>query len=134
MDDMKDLRDLLDETIVREIENLNSMDSGSDEHSKAVESLNKLYKLKIEEDKNKQDHLDKQEAITTEERNLKLKRDQLSEQVKDRYINCGVQVGLALLSVFAYDQWYRRGLKFEETGSVTSPWIRNIISKMVPKK
>lgn len=65
---------------------------------------------------------------------IELKQAQLDEQKIDRWVNFGMQVGLAMVSVFAYDIWNRRGLKFEETGTITSPMTRNLLSKMLPKR
>ena len=45
-------RSLLEEEIKAEIKRLGSLESGSQEHTTAVDSLTKLYKLKLEEDKN----------------------------------------------------------------------------------
>ena len=43
-------RSLLEEEIRAEIKRLGSLESGSQEHTTAVDSLTKLYKLKLEED------------------------------------------------------------------------------------
>lgn len=43
-------RSLLEEEIKAEIKRLGSLESGSQEHTTAVDSLTKLYKLKLEED------------------------------------------------------------------------------------
>lgn len=59
---------------------------------------------------------------------------QTKEHRKDRIVNVVTQVGLAVGGWVVYDAWYKRGLKFEETGSLTTTWIRNLISKMFPKK
>ena len=52
-------RSLLEEEIKAEIKRLGSLESGSQEHTTAVDSLTKLYKLKLEEDKNTYERLDK---------------------------------------------------------------------------
>jgi len=65
---------------------------------------------------------------------LELKKAQLDEQKLDKWVNLGMQVGLSMLSIVAYDVWNRRGLKFEETGTITSPMTRNLLSKMLPKR
>ena len=43
-------RSLLEKEIKAEIKRLGSLESGSQEHTTAVDSLTKLYKLKLEED------------------------------------------------------------------------------------
>lgn len=125
---MKDkIQGLLDEVIVEEIRNLSDLEAGSKEKSAAVEDLTNLYKLKIEEAKIEQAKIEK-----SEEKDMK--QAQLKSQALDRWINIGVQVGLAIGGWVAYDIWNRRGLRFEETGTITSPMTRNLISRMLPKK
>lgn len=111
---------LLNEEIAKDIQKLSDMDNGSDKKSKAVEELTQLYKLRIEEAK-----IEKEQE--TRETTLK-------SQAFDRWISIGVQVGLAIGGWVAYDVWYRRGLRFEETGSITSPMTRNLLSRLIPKK
>lgn len=154
---MKDKnQDYLNEEIERGILNLETLDPTSEEYAKAVESLAKLYKLRIEENKNDAELGEKVETRLKEheksERELdiksrqvdnevifhdqddQIKKDQMRNQTIDRWVNVGLQVGLTMLGIIAYDCWYRRGLKFEETGTVTSGMTRNIISRMLPSK
>lgn len=118
---------LLDEVIEKEIRNLSVLLSGSQEKSKAINDLTELYKLRIEEIKLKQ-----AEAENAEDRTLKQK--QLVSQAWDRWVNVGVQIGLSTMGLIAYDIWYRRGLRFEETGTIGAPMTRNLISRMLPRK
>ena len=135
---MDEIRDLLGEEIGNEIEDLASLESGSEAKSKAVEDVAKLYRLRIEEIKAETEKEDAQERAKLE----RMKRDDaiLSEELQyknqkiDRWINVGLQVGLMIGGWIVYDIWQRRGLKFEENGVVTSPWTRNLMSKMFPKK
>lgn len=150
-----EIKEKLGEEIKNQIDNLSSLEPGSEEHCKAIDSLAKLYRLKIDDDKNEIDDDEKhnrrvmdgeQRVIDAElkekqinadieirERELELKEDQHREEVKSRWINAGVQVGLTLLGIIAYDIWNKRGLRFEEQGSITSPQTRNLYSKMLPK-
>lgn len=52
MSEKKEVRELLEEEIKKEIEELGNFEQGSKEHTAAVENLAKLYRLKIEETKN----------------------------------------------------------------------------------
>lgn len=125
---MKDkAQKLLDEVIVEEIQNLSNLDSGSSEKSSAVEDLTNLYKLKIEEAKIEQSKVERSE-------DMDLKQTQLKSQAFERWLNIGVQVGLAIGGWIAYDVWNRRGLRFEETGTITSHMNRNLFSRMLPRK
>ena len=44
------INELLNDEIKREIENLKNIEPGSEDHEKAVESLTKLYQLRLDED------------------------------------------------------------------------------------
>lgn len=122
-----EIKTLIDDVIVTEIGNLSGFDSGSEEKSAAINDLKKLYELRIEEKKLEQAEMERREENDS-------KKAQLEAQNKDRFINIGVQIGLTIMSLLAYDVWYRRGLKFEETGTITAPMTRNLLSKMLPGK
>ena len=125
---------LLENAIEAEFTRLESCDNPDEDAEPIMNRLYTLYNLKNEENKciNSANEQHAKEKQASEE--LALKRTQIREQKLDRWIAMGVQIGLALIGILAYDGWYRRGLKFEETGSVTSPMTRNLISKMLPKK
>lgn len=154
MDD--EIRDLLEKEIKSEIKGLSSLEQGSEKHSTAVESLSKLYKLKIEETKSKWDNDEKynrrlmdkeQNCLDTKmkerqmdsdddarERELELKRKQLHKDIWLTSISCGVQLIGTVIGIAAYNAWLNKGLKFEETGTITTPETKNLLSKMIPRK
>ena len=122
---MDKIQALLDERIEKDIQNLDMLDGS--QKSDAIDDLTKLYKLRIEDTK-----INVDQAVSAKE--LELKQKQANSQKVDRWINVGLQVGLSLASLIAYDIWFRRGLKFEETGSIGSPMTRNLLSRLIPKK
>lgn len=73
------------------------------------------------------------ELIKQRTESLKVASEE-SERRKDRLFSMLTQVGIAVGGWICYDVWHRRGLKFEETGIVTSHWTRNLMSRMIPKK
>lgn len=117
----------LNEVIEEEIESLRDLDAGSKEKTDAVKDLTELYKLRIEEAKIEQ-------AKVENSNEQESKREFAKSQTLDRVLNAGLQIGLAIGGWIVYDVWYRRGLKFEETGSITSPMTRNLLSRMLPRK
>lgn len=140
---MDEIRKLVDEKIKSEIEGLSSLEPGSDAKSKAVGDLSKLYQMRLEEIKTeaaKQDQKDRHELerdkhlleclVRDDERVLK--EAQHKSQNLDRWLNIGVQIGLTVMSLVAYDIWSRRGFKFEETGTICSPQNKNLMSRMLP--
>ena len=118
---------LLSEEIESEFDNLSNLEPGSDEHSKAVESLSKLYKLKIEESKNETELVEKQKEE-------QFKQEQLREQRIDRWVKIGVAVSELTIPLMFYGVWMSRGFRFEETGSYCSQTFRNFFGKLKPTK
>lgn len=124
-------RSLLEEEIKAEIKRLGFLESGSQEHTTAVDSLTKLYKLKLEEDKNTYERLDK---IENREIDQESKTAQMAESVKDRYFRFGMAAAELVLPLMFYGVWMRRGFKFEQDGTFTSQTFRGLFSRFRPTK
>ena len=153
---MADIQSLLDGVIETEIQNLESLSSGSDEKSKAIQNLATLHKLRIEEIKAGTDADEKRERwemdseqrkaeLTLKERELDSKaadRDreemfqkrQAMDQMIDRCVRTGVAVGELVLPLVFYGIWMNKGFKFEETGSFTSTTFKNLLNRFRPTK
>ncbi len=116
----EEIKKMLDEEIKSEIEDLSSLNPGSEEKSAAIDDLAKLYKLKIEEAKN--------EIDSTE------KKNQLSEDAKNRYFRLGVEAAGIILPIIFYSIWMNKGFKFEETGTFTSQTFRGLFKCFRPTK
>ncbi len=127
----EEIKELLEEEIKSEIENLSSLEAGNQQHSAAVESLAKLYKLKIEEDKSSMDHNEKEESRNTE---LDIKRAQMEEAIKDRYFRVGIAAAEIVLPLVFYGIWMKRGFAFEKDGTFTSQTFRGLFSRFKPTK
>lgn len=150
------LKDLLSEEIKTQIQDLSKLDPGSAEKSKAVDDLATLYKLKIDETKMELDFDEKQarrkmdkenrlkdDAIkeqqlkdenSVHERDELIRKEQLAEQVKDRYIRLGIAVAEIILPLIFYSKWMKKGFKFEETGTFTSTTFRGLFNRFKPTK
>ena len=152
----ENIKELLNEEIAAEIQAISSLDSGSEEKSKAIEDLAKLYRLRIEETKSELDAEDKRSRRTLEsEANVReneikksqldeqikadvqdeqYKRSQLDEQVKDRYFKLGIAAAELLIPIMFYGIWMRKGFKFEDTGTYTSTTFRGLFNRFRPTK
>ena len=152
----ENIKELLNEEIAAEILAISSLPSGSEEKSKAIEDLAKLYRLRIEETKSELDAEDKRSRRTLEseanvrENDIKksqldeqikadvqdeqYKRSQLDEQVKDRYFKLGIAAAELLIPLMFYGNWMRKGFKFEETGTSTSITFRGLFNRFRPTK
>lgn len=107
------IKKLLDEKIEKNLRFLNECEIGSEESDKVLHELDILEEFRLDEMR-----------ISNEEKKQNL----------DRWISIGLQVGATLIPIIAYDIWYRRGLKFEETGTIGSPMVRNLMTKLIPNK
>ncbi len=127
----EEIRDLLGEVIKTEIRNLSTLDAGSKEKSIAIEDLAKLYRLRIEETRNEWDFFEKYKSRDSD---MQFKKNQLEEQVKDRYFRLGVEAAGIILPLIFYGIWMRKGFKFEETGTFTSTTFRGLFNRFRPTK
>lgn len=125
----EEIRDLLGEEIKTEIRDLSTLGPGSKEKSTAIDDLAKLYRLRIEETKNEWDFNEK--YYTRESDNI-LKKDQLEEQIKDRYFRLGLEAAGIILPMIFYAAWMKRGFRFEETGTYTSTTFRGLFNRFKP--
>ena len=128
---IEDIRDLLEEEIKTEIRNLSTLEAGSKEKSTAIEDLAKLYRLRIEETRNEWDFNEKYESRDSD---IQFKKDQLEEQVKDRYFRLGLEAAGIILPLIFYAVWMKRGFRFEETGTYTSTTFRGLFNRFKPTK
>jgi hypothetical protein len=127
----EEIRDLLGEEIKTEIRDLSTFEPGSKEKSIAIEDLAKLYKLRIDETRNEWDFNEKYESRDSD---IQFKKDQLEEQVKDRYFKLGVEAASIILPLMFYTVWMKRGFRFEETGTYTSTTFRGLFNRFKPTK
>lgn len=127
----EEIKNLLEEEIKNEIENLASLEPGSEKHSTAVESLAKLYKVKLDEDKTSMEYLDK---TRNRESDKGFKVAQIEENVKDRYVKIGIAAAELVLPLMFYAVWMGRGFKFEENGTYTSTTFRGLFNRFKPTK
>lgn len=127
----EEIKTLLEEEIKSEIKNLSSLETGSEQHSTAVEDLAKLYKLKIDEDKIAIEYLDKNQ---NRENDKEFKDAQLKESVKDRCVRIGIAAAELVLPLMFYAAWMNKGFKFEETGTYTSRTFGGLINRFKPTK
>lgn len=122
---------LLEEEIKTEIDSLEDMEFGSEEHKVAVDTVAKLLDKLNDMERIESEYLEKSESRTVE---TDLKIEQMEEEKKDRIIkNCLMALGT--LSSIGLTIWgTNKTLKFEETGTVTTMAGRAFIQKLFPKK
>ena len=129
MDNEKEIRDLLEEEIRSEFGKLSTLNLGRKEHSEAIDSVVKLYKLNIEETENEREFVRKSDESTNADIELRLKETQARDDRLNRYLRVGVEAAGVVLPLVFYGIWMKRGFKFEETGTFTSQTFKGLINK-----
>lgn len=135
----------LEDEISKEIENLGSLEPGTEKHTAAVESAAKLLRLRLDEKKlemedahyqnDAEDRLHQINAeIEVKNAEIALRDAELNERAKDRYFNLGFNVAAGLGKAFCFAKWLTVGLLFEEKGTYTSPTFKLVWSKFSPFK
>lgn len=127
-----EIRKQLVDEISHEFEKISKLDLGSESHTKAVESVVKLYKTYTDEVEKERNFSNACDQADTQEREYRLKVEQMEEDRKNRkyrLILDGASIGVPL--VF-YGLWMAMGFKFERDGTFTSTTFRNFFSKLRP--
>ena len=112
---MDETKEKLNEEIKAHFKNLSELQKGSKERTTAVNELNTLYRLKIDENK-------------------KELEDQLNEQKKERIFKAWIVAAEIILPLAFYAFWIDKGLRFEKDGAINSTTFRGFISRLKPTK
>lgn len=136
-------RDLLLEAIVEQFDRLDQCED-EEERKKIIDNLSTLYRLKLDETrldgeyerdlhKFEFDRKQYEDDKASKEDEKRYRDNQAREEKIDKYIEFGIKGGTTVLMIIAYDIWYRRGLRFEETGTVSTRMTQNLIGKLIPR-
>lgn len=128
------IKQQLDEEISSEIENLASLEIGTDGYKATVEGLTKLIDKRNEIDKidleTKKYELN--ELMEVNRFNKEKEFDEYNK--KDQLIKNAISIGGIIIPVLVTIWGTYKTLKFEETGTVTTIMGRGFIGKLIPKK
>lgn len=111
------------EEVSRELDELGSLDVGSEEYKTTVNGVTSLVDRVIEI--NKFDH-----DLEDRKKESELKENQMKEDVKDRWIRNGLTaVGIVVPTVLTIWGTFKT-LKFEETGTITTTSGRHFFKNL----
>lgn len=122
----ENINKMLDDEIRNRLLELKTLEPGSKETESAVNNLTKLYELRLMENKNLWEIEERFETRVNEEN---LKREQLELDIKNFKCRLVLESASILLPMAFYAVWMNKGLKFEETGVLTSSTFRNLWSR-----
>lgn len=122
---------MLHDEIKAELEELKRVEVGTEKHKAMVDSLTKLVDRAIEMEKIGVESQDKED---TREIDVELKRQEMAEERKDRWIKNGIAV-LSVVVPTAVTVWGTiKSIEFEKEGTITTIMGRGFIQKLLPKK
>lgn len=124
---MNDISSLLNEEIVRRLKELPDMEAGTKEIGAAIEDIEHLFKMRVEE--RKLDSEDQAKACEQHDKQL-----ENVVRAKDRWLRFGLDAAGLIMPMIFYGIWMRRGFRFEETGTFTSKTFLNLINRFKPTK
>ena len=130
---MNEIKEKLEDAIKNSLEVAAQYSAGSNERKQAIEQIDTLYKLKMEEDKLEAEIEKAKEQGKLENAKLEAEKKKAKEQKILNWVNVGVQAGSTLVMIVAYNCWLNKGYRFEENGTIRSPHLRNLVSRILPK-
>ena len=122
---------LLYDEIETEFDKLSKMEAGSDQYKVTLDGLTKLMDRAIEIEKVDIDCKEKEEARISEQLS---KQQQMNDDKKDRLIKNIIGAAGVVLPLLVTIWGTKVSLKFEETGTITTPAGRNFIQRLFSKK
>ena len=146
------IREKLEEEILSSLENLSGLAPGSEEYKEAINGIDKLYRLGIDDAKAEVEANEKissredQTNIRSRELELREKeielRDreaEMDKEVKDKeakreIAKTAVNASISIASLVTSVVMITKGFEFEETGCLKSTTFRNLFQKVFKKQ
>ena len=127
----ENIQQKMDEEIESELKKLDSLTPGSKEYTEAANALTTLYKARLDEVKIQNDAKDKadrremedmqhSDELVFKQHDMEADDERRKEDKLHRWIDSGVKVLGVLVPSLLYAYFGVKGMKFEETGTVTS--------------
>lgn len=133
------VEELLNDTIVEQLEKLKGIEPGTEEHTRATEDAAKLCKIYLDDKKAVEDRESdaeiKQKQIDAER---DIKTDELIAQKKYRWVDwtikgveIAVGIGCVILNTRTFRKSWKEGLDFETNGAWSGNLTRGISNKVL---
>ncbi len=127
----EEVRNQMSEEISSSLEKLQGLELGSKEYLTAVEAIGKLYEAGTRDlvEDAKYD-----EMIARREMDEEHHQQDLEEKRKDRKWRLLEAAASLILPLGVYIWAFGTGMEFEETGTISSPWVRQLVDGIKPTK
>lgn len=131
----EDILTMYDQVIRSDLRAIDHLALGSDDRGNAIADLEKLHKMRMEEEKLRTSKVETFDRNDEKEKERATKERELRIQKFATIAQACAQIGIPLLTLFAYGHWFRMGLHHEDEGGVIgNAWTKNLIGKMLPSK
>lgn len=122
-----ELNERLNKELERRFEDLENLETGSDEQGKATDNIVKLYKLRMDENEQESSkNADKDKAVL-ERHKLELEEQKAKDDKLIRILTTVTSIGVTIAGFAVGSHWYGKGFKFEETGTICSSTFKGLM-------
>lgn len=142
---MNEIKEQLESEIASELEVISKLEPGGEQHTKAAETLDKLYKLSLQHEKTEAEDCEKllrreqdreieEKKIEIEQKKLELEEKKQKSEKRGKYVDWALKGAAIVLPLAFYGHYLGVGMKFEETGTFTSQTFRGFRNTFKPTK
>ena len=122
-----ELNERLDKELERRFEDLENLETGSDEQGKATDNIVKLYKLRMDENEQENSKNADEDKAVLERHKLELEEQKAKDDKLIRILTGLSSAGLTIAGFAVGSHWYGKGFKFEETGTICSSTFKGLM-------
>lgn len=121
------LNERLNKELERRFEDLENLETGSDEQGKATDNIVKLYKLRMDENEQESSKNADEDKAVLERHKLELEEQKANDDKLIRILTTVTSVGMTIAGFAVGSHWYGKGFKFEETGTICSSTFKGLM-------
>lgn len=122
-----ELNERLNKELERRFEDLENLETGSDEQGKATDNIVKLYKLRMDENEQESSKNADEDKAVLERHKLELEEQKAKDDKLIRILTTVTSVGVTIAGFAVGSHWYGKGFKFEETGTICSSTFKGLM-------
>lgn len=122
-----ELNEMMDKELKHRFEDLEGLETGSDEQSKATDNIVKLYKLRMDENEQNVSKEADEDKLLLEKSKLELEAEKAKDDKLIRILTTVTSVGISIAGFAVGSHWYGKGFKFEETGTICSSTFKGLM-------
>lgn len=122
----REIKEKMEDIILTKLEELKDTED-PEKRKELIAEISKMCNMKNEEEK-----IDLQWDNSYRDSGTKV--EELEDKKKDRFVKIGITLLEVVPPLIFYGRWMKKGFKFEETGTYSSPTFRGLIKFFKPTK